>query len=181
VGIFVTILTSIGGLDNSRKQKFARNPLPSWIFLTTRETKAASQRSLWDAEGSPTRDAVKLGQSVHLPGSEDIAVPNGKRKIKFSALPPGIQDVLGAYPPLLLLSTSLLLYSFGITSYLTPLRIEKTKEGNSAVWLLHVYRGVNMRLFERDIGFLSAEKRERLSRMIHLHRQRSSIPFLLEW
>jgi hypothetical protein len=176
VGVFVTILTSLGGLDNSQKQKLARNPLPSWIFLTPKEVRISSQRSLWDAEGSPTREALKLGQSVHLPGLEGIIIPSGKRRIKISSLPKKIIDELEAFPPLLLVSSSLVLYSLGIRSHLAPLGLEQTKQGKSAVWMLHVYRTINMRRFEHEIGFLSTEKREKLSRMNSLHHPRSSPP-----
>lgn len=177
VGVLVTMITSIGGLDNSQRQKYARNPLPNWLFLTPKETRIACQRSLWDAEGSPTTGSLKLGQSIHFPGLQSIAIPTGKRRIKFSALPVQTQQNLEDSPPLLLVSASLLLYSLGIRSYLAPLGLEQTKQGKSAVWMLHIYRTINMRLFERDIGFLSAEKREKLSRLNSLHRARSSLPF----
>jgi hypothetical protein len=176
VGVFVTILTSIGGLDNSRKQKYAKNPLPSWVFLTSKETMTSCQRSLWDAEGSPTRDSLKLGQSVSFPTPLEFTIPDGKRRVKASALPRQIQDDLEKTPPLLLVSASLCLYALGIKSYLAPLGLEKTKQGMSAVWMLHVYRTVNMRLFESEIGFLSAEKRDKLSHLNSIHRAKSSLP-----
>lgn len=177
VGVFVTMLTTIGGLDNSQKQKMARNPLPSWIFLAGLDTKTAYQRSLWDAEGSPTKDAVKLGQSVHFPNLAEVDFQPGKRRVAMLSLPRKVQEDLEMYPPLLLVSASLLLYSMGIKSFLVPLGLERTRQGISAVWMLNIYRGVNMRLFERDIGFLSVEKCERLSKMNNLHVPRSSLPF----
>jgi len=177
VGVLVTMLTSIAGWDNSQKQKQARNPLPAWLFLAPGEVISSCQRSVWDAEGSPTRDALKLGQSVHVPGLSDLQLPHGKRKVRISAFPRELQEQVNNFPPLLLVSSALLLYRLGIFSYLVPLRLEQTKQGKSVPWMLLVYRTINMRLFEREVGFLSPEKRKKLSRLNSLHKPKSSLPY----
>jgi hypothetical protein len=116
VGVFVTILTTIGGLDNSKKQKIARNPLPSWLFCVEKDVAKSCQRSLWEAEGSPTRDALKLGQSVDCPKLQTTRWPSDKRKTKISFLPESIRKPTLENLPLLLVSAALLLYRFGIVS-----------------------------------------------------------------
>ncbi|MDA4119406.1 MAG: hypothetical protein OK436_02355 [Thaumarchaeota archaeon] len=175
VGVFVTILTTIGGLDNSKKQKIARNPLPSWLFCGEKEVAKSCQRSLWEAEGSPTRDALKLGQSVHCPNLQTTSWPSDKRKIKISFFPESIRKLIMESPPPLLVSAALLLFKFGIVSYLAPLGAGKTRDGISATWMLYVYRTRNMRKFERDIGFFSSTKRKKLVRMNALHRPRKNL------
>ncbi len=173
VGVFVTILTTIGGLDNSKKQKIARNPLPSWLFCAEKEVAKSCQRSLWEAEGSPTRDALKLGQSVDCPNLQTTRWPSDKRKTKISFFPESIRKLIMENPPPLLVSAALLLFRFGIVSYLAPLGAGKTGDGISAAWMLYVYRTRNMRKFERDIGFFSSTKLEKLVRMNALHRPRN--------
>lgn len=181
VGVLVTMLATVAGFDNTRRQKFASNPLPSWLFISSGPVVAACQRAVWDSEGSPTRDALKLGQSVHCPALDNIPAWKGPKKRRISGFPPSVQEEICALPPLLLASTALLIHRQGILSYMAPLCVEQTKQGKSAVWMLCIYRTKNMRSFEQQIGFLSQEKQERLSRMNLLHKPRSSPPplFLL--
>ena len=175
VDILVTMVTSVGGLDNTQKQKFASNPLPSWLFLAEDNVLTSCQRALWDAEGSPTRDALKLGQSVHVSALTETPIA-GCRKTRISAFSAEARELISTWPPLLLVSSSLMLRLLGIVSYLAPLGVEQTSQGKSAVWMLYIYRTKGMRLFEQKVGFLSSEKRQRLHRMNSLHKPKSSPP-----
>lgn len=172
VGVFMTLVKSLGGFDNSRRQKVARNPIPSWFFLVDEPVAKSCQRSLWDAEGSPTRDALKLGQSVDNPAMARIEFPTSRKRIKASYFRKDIQGLLSQLPPLLLVSASLLLFKLGITPYLVPLGIEKTNSGMSGVWTLVIYRTRNMRIFETKIGFLSPNKMKKLAFLNSLHESR---------
>lgn len=176
VGIFVTMLTTVAGLDNSVRQKFARNPIPAWFFLTDTSVQVSLLRTLYEAEGSPTRDALKLSQAVGIADPSSLDLPRWPSKGTFNGLRAAAQDTLLRRPPLLLVSASLLLFQMGIKSYLSLSKLAATNSGGSAYWLLQVYRTVNMRRFEQRIGFVSTTKRAKLASLNSKHTPRSKMP-----
>jgi hypothetical protein len=176
VGIFVTMLATTAGLDNTVRQKQARNPIPAWFFLSTIPTKSSYLRTLFEAEGSPTRDAIKLSQATWIDDPRDPSIPAWPLKGLFNKLPGPVQGAIIDSPPPLLVSASLLLFQMGITSYLSPSKLAQTKSGCSAYWLVQIYRTINMRKYESSIGFVSGHKREKLSRLNRLHRAREVRP-----
>lgn len=176
VGVFITIVTSLGGLDNARRQKLARNPIPGWFFQTGEPTRISCLRTTFEAEGSPTRDGVRLSQGV---GWDPISVPGLPKwplKIPFGALPRESRNLFLTRPPLMLVSAALLLFQLGIKSYIFPSKASFTKSGVSVYWFLQIYRTVNMRRFEQAINFVSDSKRAKLAKYNALHKPKSSPP-----
>jgi hypothetical protein len=172
VGILVTMLTTVAGMDNEVRQKLARNPAPSWFFLSGNQVRTNYLRCLFETEGSPTREALKLSQATWVEDPHDPLIRKWPQKVSFSKLSENTKRVVLQRPPLLLVSASLLLHMIGIKSYLSPSRLASTKSGCSAYWLLQIYRTVNMRKFEKLIGFVSANKRTKLAHYNQLHRPR---------
>lgn len=176
VGVFVTILTSIAGLDNSIRQKLARNPIPSWFFQVDESTRISCLRTLFEAEGSPTRNALKLSQSVGWKMVPAIGIPKWPAKQPVNALRAETRDQFLRRPPLLLVSAALLLSQSGIQSYVLPSMVASTKSGCSVYWFLQVYRTINMRRFEQLIGFVSKKKQAKLAKYNGMHEPKSSPP-----
>lgn len=174
VGILVTHLTTIAGLDNRVKQTLARNPIPSWFFQADKSTKISCLRTLFEAEGSPTRDALKLSQAVAWRKMSGLGIPRWPTKLPTNALPADTRYRLIRRPPLLLVSAALLLFQLGIQSYVSPSKLASTKSGYSVYWLLQIYRTTNMRRFEQLIGFVSDRKQTELSKYNKMHKPKSS-------
>jgi hypothetical protein len=163
VGVFVTMVTSIAGIDNTQRQKKARNPLPSWFFLSDNDTTINGIRALYDAEGSPTSRGLQLGQAVFVGSvTTKLQLPKPKNGIRVSRLEPDAYNEILAYPPLLLVSTSLLLYRLGMVSYMSPQEIWSTPDGCTVFWNLAAYRMRNMEIYRDKIGFLSPTKQTKL-------------------
>ena len=166
VGVLVTILTTIGGIDNTVRQKWALNPLPSWFFVLERDSVLAGIRALYDAEGSPTSRGVKLSQAVgvsELPTK--LTLPPAKSLgLRVSKLEPQLLDQLHQRPPPLLTSTALLLHQFGVTSFLSLEKVWKTKRDYTAFWLLTIYRMRMMKRYRDIIGFTSTKKSTNLAK-----------------
>ncbi len=180
VGTFVTLLTSIAGIDNTKRQKKARNPLPSWFFLCNDTTLTNGLRALWDAEGSPTIHALQLGQAAGLRRiNTQVDIPEWDTRISVNRLEKSAQEQIGRRPPLLLVSTALLLYRLGIRSYMGPAMTAQTQHAYSVYWNLCIYRTKGMRLFEQRINFLSVKQRRKLHQFNLLHKPQhpSSPPF----
>jgi hypothetical protein len=177
VGVFVTILASIAGLDNTKRQKLACNPVPWWFFQTPEATRASCLRAAFETEGSPTRDGVKLSQGVGWGNVSEQGLPKWPAKIPFEALPTSSKILFLERPPPMLVSAALLLFQVGIKSYVFPNKVSLTKSGVSVYWFLEIYRTVSMRLFERKINFVSEPKRAKLAAYNGMHRPRSSPHF----
>ncbi len=163
VGVFVTMLQSIAGIDNTQKQKRACNPFPSWFFTIPSDVMAAGLRAIWDSEGSPGKE-LRLGQTVAVENaSPKLSALGIGIKRPFSWLEESAQETMGAKPPMLLTSTALLLYTFGIDSYVGPQKTWRSKDQLTSVfWVLSIYRKRNMELFRQHIDFLSTDKQQRL-------------------
>jgi hypothetical protein len=184
VGVFVTILQSLGGIDNTQRQKKARNPFPSWFFVAEIETLESGLMALYEAEGSAQKE-VRISQAVAIPNiTTKISLPRPKQGIRVSRLEPQAYDQVLAYPPLLLVSTALLLYRLGIVSYMSPEEIWSSGTTITTFWNLSIYRMRNMKLFSQNIGFLTSRKRADLTRAM-TNSKKSSSPsssfFLAKW
>jgi hypothetical protein len=182
VGVFVTMLQSIAGIDNTKRQKLARNPFPSWFFTAAQAAVTAGMRANWDAEGSPDKQ-LQLGQGVGVDNaSQKLSTLQPKVKKPFSWLEEPAQTVMGATPPPLLVSTALLLYRLGIISYMSPQKVWRNKNSLPTVfWVLCIYRMRNMELFRDTIGFLSPTKHTRLEYFTNHSKSSSpSSPFYSE-
>ncbi len=165
VGVFVTMLASIAGLDTSQRQKLARNPCPSWFFVVNDEVVDTGLQALSEAEGSPDKRAVRINQAISFSELEIGDVhPVWSNKSQVSKLPKETLDIVLQQPPPLLSSAALLLYRHDITSHLMPERYSRTQSGYSIYWTLSIYRGDNMRKFRDKIGFITPTKREKLNR-----------------
>ena len=174
VGTFVTILTSIGWPRQLSKTESRQEPAPrAWFFSCDEQTRIGGLRALWDAEGSPGYDYIRLSQ-VTSPPNLTSQLPKWPMKVRFNALEDTGREVILAHPPLLLVSASLLLFQPGILSYLSPELASRTKHSVSAYWNLTIHRTRNMRLFEERIGFLSPSKSKRLVEFNRLHKPRDS-------
>lgn len=175
VGTFITLLTSLGGIDNTQRQKMARNPLPAWFFLCSDEVVISGLRALWDTEGSPTAHSLQLGQAVGLHHfSAHVRLPKWPSKVPVRKLPIRTQQWIRTKPPLLLVSSVLLLYRLGILSYMMPAMCYPTKRDYSVFWNSSIYRMKNMRLFAEKVNFLSPTKRRKLQRYAKLNKTPSS-------
>jgi hypothetical protein len=165
VGVFVTMLASLAGLDTSQRQKRARNPLPSWFFVVTDNIVDTGLQALSEAEGSPDSRAVRINQAIsfdHLDtGDTDPTWPN---KPQVSKLPKATLETILQNAPHLLSSAALLLHRHAIVSHLMPERYSRTQSGYSIYWTLSIYRGDNMRKFRDKIGFITPTKRQKLNR-----------------
>ena len=169
VGVFVTMLASIAGLDNSQKQKRACNPFPGWFFTSAAkaDSKVSLLRASWAAEGSPTHNMLQLGQGVDVENaSQKLLSEKPGIKHSFNWLEPEARSQMRQRPPLLLVSMLLLLYDLGIIGYMGPQKIWKNKkDGSSTVfWNLTIYRMRNMELFRDVVGFVSPLKQAKLQR-----------------
>src|SRR5208282_3668121 len=101
VGVFVTILAQLSGLNTTVAQKEARNPLPSWFFVSKRETLTSGLRSLYDAEGSATSSGLQLSQVVAIEEIHtNVPLPPPKHGIRVSRLEPSAREEIVGYPPL---------------------------------------------------------------------------------
>jgi hypothetical protein len=158
VGVLVTMLKSAGGLDNRFRQKVARNPTPSWFFISSHNARTSYLRTLFEAEGSPTRDALKLSQATSVDDPHDPSIKKWPMKSTFSSLSKSAKRALLSRPPPLLVSTSLLLFQLGINSYVTPSKLAMTGSGCSAIgfssvpnhWNAEVRRNDRLRLKKEE-------------------------------
>jgi hypothetical protein len=177
VGTFVTLLTSIAGLDNTKRQKLAANPIPSWFFKVNDDVVVTGLRALWVAEGSPTKTALQLGQAIGFSIVEtNVNVPMSPIKSPISILEESSYQQILLRPPLLLVSLEALLYRLGIMSYVAPQKIWRNRTtGYTIFWNLSIYRMQNMRLFRDKIGFLSPNKKAKLKAFTKAKRS-SSLP-----
>lgn len=176
VGVLITFVLSVAGLDNTRRQKLARNPIPGWFFLTQEPTRTSCLRTMFEAEGSPTRDGIKLAQGAGWDRVPEFGLPKWPAKMPFGALPIDSKNLFLSRPPLMLVSAALLLFQLGIKSYIFPTKISFTKSGVSVYWFLEVYRTINTRRFEQLINFVSDSKRTRLAGYNTMYKAESSLP-----
>ena len=165
VGVFVTMLASLAGLDTSQRQKRARNPLPSWFFVVTDDIVDTGLQALSEAEGSPESRSVRINQAISFDELDTADThPVWPSKNQVSKLPKTTLETVLQNPPPLLSSAALLLHRYAIVSHLMPERFSRTQSGYSIYWTLSIYRGDNMRKFRDKIGFITPTKREKLDR-----------------
>ncbi len=123
VGVFVTMLASIAGLDNTQRQKKARNPFPSWFFIANDEVVISGLEALRKAEGSGDHRSIRICQAIGFDTLDlgDLS-PSWPSKGSVWKLPKTtIHEVLTSPPPILS-SASLLLHRYGIVSHIMPER-----------------------------------------------------------
>jgi len=152
VGVFVTMLASLAGLDNTQRQKKARNPFPSWFFLAGDEIVINGIEALRRAEGSADNRAIRISQAIGFDTLDfgDLC-PLWPSKGSVWKLPKATLYEVLRNPPPLLSSASLLLQRYGIVSHMMPERYSTTQTGCSIYWTLSAYRGDNLRKFKSTI------------------------------
>jgi len=161
VGVLVTQLVSLAGLDVDKRQNVARNPFPAWFFIQNDEMVIAGMRACWDAEGSSGKQ-LQLGQSIAIePLKTTAEIPIARKHLATGKLEPSVVESLKARPPLLLVSASLLLYRLGFVSYMHPQTVWRTKRGGySALWTLCIYGKWSMQRFAQLIDFQRSDHRD---------------------
>jgi hypothetical protein len=181
-GVFVTMLTSIAGIDNTKRQKKARNPYPGWFFVITDDIVNAGLQALCEAEGSPNKRAVRINQATSFSNVDfGKTCPLWPAKSSVSKLPKETLQTVLQHPPPLLSSAALLLYRHSIVSHLMPERYSRTQSGYSVYWTLSIYRDDNMRKFRDKIGFSTPAKRQKLDKILSKsHKPSSPSPFFSE-
>lgn len=165
ISSLIKIIYRLSGLDTSNQQVITNNALPYWIFHQSENFQKLLLRKLWDAEGSaPVNKKMCLGQSVvvndvfedipHYPKRKSFSNCKGKHKIINN-------------PPNFLVSLQLLLFKFGIISYIKPHGLYKRKNGMIVCdWHLIITRYPNIKKFYDEIGFGLKRKQEKLKQCL---------------
>ena len=163
VGNLVTMLMTVAGLDNTRDQRKANNPVPLWLFLCSTDIIAAFLAALWDAEGSVHKRDLKLRQAVELLRLKSgMHIPYWPDSVHLKELDASTYDQVLEHPPRILTSTALLLAGLGIACHVTPERLSDTRNGISAYWQLRIMRNDSVRTFYELVRLLSLHKERRL-------------------
>ena len=152
VGVFVTMIASLAGLDNTQRQKKARNPFPSWFFVAGDEVVINGLQALRKAEGSGDERSIRICQAIGFDTLDlgDLS-PSWPSKGSVWKLPKTTLYEVLRNPPPILSSASLLLNRYGIVSHIMPERYSTTQTGCSIYWTLSTYRGDNLQKFQSTI------------------------------
>jgi len=163
VGRFVTRLSSIAGLDNTIDQPHANNPAPLWLIRLAEEIVSAYLAALWDAEGSVNAHDIKLSQAVSLESLPTaIDVPHWPGTLRPRDLEPQCRAYVEQKPPLLLVSSAILLFSLGIASRLQPIGLSRSGSDFQVYWQLRIHKIAYARIFRDKIHLLSEHKQRAL-------------------
>ncbi|HEV2225460.1 MAG TPA: hypothetical protein VGR56_01495 [Nitrososphaerales archaeon] len=166
VGKLITSITRVAGLDVSVDQKLANNPLPLWFHNCNAILIAACISALWDAEGSVNFHDVKTSQAVPFDVPSLNEIPRWPLNIPFGRMSHSSQEKLLETPPLLLVSTALLLRRIRVISRLCPSKASMTSTGPTAYWQLRIGDVRSIETFRSQVRLLSARKAEQLASSI---------------
>lgn len=170
-------LISLAGVSIDKNQLSSDNSLPKWVFSCTSEKfQKILLSKIIDTEGCAPdkRGMVRIAQSIKLDLSFDelnlVLSKSKKYMIKpsevvshitsFSKLPKESQDKFLSNPPLILISTQLLLRKYKINSQLYPLDVSFSVKGMPAArWHLIIqgYTSIG-KLYELCNKFLTMKK-----------------------
>ncbi len=178
VGRFITRVTTVAGLDNSKRQKLTNNPAPLWFFMCREEIIASYLAALWDAEGSINRRDLKLTQAVGLKHiSATRSIPPAPDDLPAGQLENRTLDQIYRHPPRLLTSAALLLFALGIVAHIEPTRVTRTKQDFSVYWQLRIIRDRFARTFREKVKLRSPHKLQRLDAYLQSTKRPSPPPF----
>jgi hypothetical protein len=165
VGKIVPAALTVAGFDNTRDQKQANNPLPSWIFDCNHLIRSECLSALWDAEGSVNYRDLKIGQAIPVVLYPEETIPVWPSNKAFRRISLDDQSCVLEHPPLLLISAALLLYSLGIVSRIMPTKLSSSQGEITAYWQLRVQRDQSIKAFHSQIRLRSEHKQKALDSM----------------
>ncbi|MDA4122730.1 MAG: hypothetical protein OK456_06060 [Thaumarchaeota archaeon] len=166
VGYLVPSALSAAGFDNTRDQKLANNPFPSWLFDCPPQIRSECLSALWDAEGCVRSQDVKVSQTVPVTLYPEEYIPEWPDNKPFKHLGLDNQSLVLANPPLLLVSAAVMLCSFGIVSRLSPQKAYVCDGISTAYWWLRVQRVQSIRAFHSSIVLRSPRKQAKLNSLV---------------
>ena len=172
----MTMLTSIAGIDNEKAETCEKSFQHGFSYRAKKQSRVVYVQST-------TQKDLQLHEAFNLEAvaiqsiRTNVKLPRPKNGIRISKLEARALKQILARPPLLLVSTALLLYHLGILSYMASQEVWRTEDECSVFWNLAVYRMRNMQRFRDAIGFLSPDNNQRLAR--HTKTQSSPSPFFL--
>lgn len=157
----ISILLSLSGIDIHKNQLYCNNPFPIWFFNTRKEFQQIVLSKIIDTEGNFNKRMIRIAQSnsINLSKEEikDI-IPKNKRYIikqsnslihiqNFSQLSNELKSKVLSNPPLILITSQLLLIKNRIYSTLYPTRITISNSSTTSEWQLIIQGYGNLKRF----------------------------------
>ena len=173
-------LLYISGINTKEKQISSNICLPPWVFKTSRKYQAIVLAKFLDTEGyvCKSKGAVRFAQANRIYvkpnelnfllrkfSQEFIIGKTSTKRVNFQQLTGQLKENVLSSPPLILITTQLLLKHNRINSHLYPLRVNIDGQENiSALWNLNIQTNKDIATFHELCGlFISISyKKQRL-------------------
>ncbi|MFC1691352.1 hypothetical protein ACFL0W_04175 [Nanoarchaeota archaeon] len=158
----ISHLINFGGIETNKKQLIANNHLPSWMFLCSKKYHGILLSKFIDTEGyvPKGKNGVRIAQSSFIEINEperQFVLTNSKtnfikpvnvasQSIVFSKLNKILKEKVLSNPPLILVSSQLLLRKYKINSTVYPIHLYISSNNiASAGWHLAIFGFNNLK------------------------------------